>query len=759
MMSNSATEIMTKGIQKAVEIALSHVKVETRDELLGPVLSKHIKSGVGKVILEIACHADGLRVVLDTLLASGKIGPKGTHLARGFVALALAQILKIRNSYAGFTTGIESDILPFLKHYQNDNLPFGYRNENTRWSGIRAFANIAAKTHDNSAYQTFCNSLLQFARALLMANAVEEKEKVFFESLKKKLNSIKAEVSSGPDNSSIADSILRMVKEDFETMNTTDQLMDWLNENHWRYSSWLQAAQSGDPRGEILVGVCHMLGTGIDANQQEAIKWFRSAANRGHPEGKLKLADSLLFNDSTPAEKQEAIKIIRQFADEGNLLAKLKLGHCYEKGNGVPRDTKEALKYYRIAAESGHIFAQSYLGSLHDEGRIVNQDKKEAAKWYLLSAGQGNKSAMLSIGKMYCHGDGIEQDIEKGLEWMAKSAELGEHDADVELGKFYLNGPQAYRNPGLAFQRFFKVTNHKGQIQSYEGMFLLGICFLAGLGTARDKKEGLRLIHESANNLWEPAEEFLKNIGTSSMDFDLENIAEYYLDDALLEWLPNNGNRPNDIFAFDEVPIELFEEGSSIDLDPAFQDGSEKLDSSFNLENTIDDKANFDQVDKDENCLENETSDHGSLIKKIQSGTHLDKGDEQRFRVLLENCNDGEDAYLELKIKVLTDQVAKLISEWSPVCNCGAVIYMDIESISDTAASLLSKWSSKRTAFELSLTSLKEISVEGAKSLLHGYFHLRINIYILPEPVRKILLRRKIQQDFTKGKLLLRPLE
>ena len=69
---------------------------------------------------------------------------------------------------------------------------------------------------------------------------------------------------------------------------------------------------------QFALGTMYYLGTGVEKNYAEAVKWYRKSA------------------------------------EHGNFNAMELLGSMFEQGKGVEQDYEEAVKWYKKAAEKGH---------------------------------------------------------------------------------------------------------------------------------------------------------------------------------------------------------------------------------------------------------------------------------------------------------------------------------------------------------------------------------------------------------------------
>ncbi len=117
------------------------------------------------------------------------------------------------------------------------------------------------------------------------------------------------------------------------------------------------AAASGDRNAQYNVGLMHLKGQGVIADDQEAARWFRKAAVLGQVE------------------------------------AQAFLGALYADGQGVVQDYEQAAYWLAKAAEAGNAAAQCFLGQLYADGLGVEQDLVEAYAWLSVSEVNGYPEA------------------------------------------------------------------------------------------------------------------------------------------------------------------------------------------------------------------------------------------------------------------------------------------------------------------------------------------------------------------------------
>ena len=117
------------------------------------------------------------------------------------------------------------------------------------------------------------------------------------------------------------------------------------------------AAEEGDAKSQLRLGVAYLKGQGVEADSTLAVKWIQRAAEQGY-------ADA-------------------QYA----------LGAMYNAGRGALQSFPLAVKWFEKAAQQNHAEAQYSLGMMYRSGQGVPVDKSKAYIWFNLSAAQGHERA------------------------------------------------------------------------------------------------------------------------------------------------------------------------------------------------------------------------------------------------------------------------------------------------------------------------------------------------------------------------------
>jgi localization factor PodJL len=159
-----------------------------------------------------------------------------------------------------------------------------------------------------------------------------------------------------------------------------------------------QAANTGNARAQLIVGLKYLDGDGVPVNQTEAAKWLTKAADAGEP------------------------------------VAQYRLGGLYEGGLGVAADPVKAVRLYLAAANQGSRKAMHNLAVAYAEGKGVKKDYAEASRWFLKAATLGLKDSQFNLAVLYERGYGVPQNLVDAYKWYAIAASQGDGESKNRMG-------------------------------------------------------------------------------------------------------------------------------------------------------------------------------------------------------------------------------------------------------------------------------------------------------------------------------------
>jgi hypothetical protein len=133
-------------------------------------------------------------------------------------------------------------------------------------------------------------------------------------------------------------------------------------------------AQSGDATAQCNLGFSYATGNGVQANMEEAAKWFMRSAEQGHSGGMSNLGMCYEYGRGVNKNISEAIKWYNKAVDLGDTTAALNLGVLFYNGQEAPQNFLDAYRFIKIAAELGDSDAKGHLISIE---RVISASEKE----------------------------------------------------------------------------------------------------------------------------------------------------------------------------------------------------------------------------------------------------------------------------------------------------------------------------------------------------------------------------------------------
>jgi TPR repeat protein len=133
---------------------------------------------------------------------------------------------------------------------------------------------------------------------------------------------------------------------------------------------------------EYLMGVMYEYGYGVEADIQEALRWYRAAAKQGLPQAQNSLGFMYSLGLGVKRDAERAAYWLQRAAEQGHSGAQTNLGILYTSGRGVEKNEDEALYWFRSAARNGNIQAQELLASAYTQGWYgLPRDSLQADFW------------------------------------------------------------------------------------------------------------------------------------------------------------------------------------------------------------------------------------------------------------------------------------------------------------------------------------------------------------------------------------------
>lgn len=187
-------------------------------------------------------------------------------------------------------------------------------------------------------------------------------------------------------------------------------------------------------------------GQGVNADMNEAAKYYKMAAEKGEKtaiinyaymlkKGKIdnsdtqevmkyyKMAAECGENEFCPYEIVKYYRMSADYGDVSSMEMYAKLMDDNEEG-----DSKEAAKYFKMAANHGSVESMIIYATKAYNGEGIDVDKSEASTYYKMAADSNDSTEILNYARMLSNDDGIPADKEEA----EKYYKLSEDDSESE---------------------------------------------------------------------------------------------------------------------------------------------------------------------------------------------------------------------------------------------------------------------------------------------------------------------------------------
>ncbi|MDX2111209.1 MAG: energy transducer TonB [Verrucomicrobiota bacterium] len=258
-------------------------------------------------------------------------------------------------------------------------------------------------------------------------------------------------------------------------------------------------AKAGDRDAQLLLGMMHRFGLGMDCNDDLFRKWIRKAADQGEPAA-ARILVSMLLAENQEGESLGQIMLYKRIASAGKprlALEWLSLLPEEESTNwGVSFELNMDLALVNSDPTACFNLSQFYAVGLGTERNL-----RTGQVWLRKAAASGHAGALYELARCYDPNSSLVKSFQSmGLElpeitdpvkataYYEKAAEAGDLKALLLVARAYETGRGVEKNPEKAF-RFYKAAAAQDDAMS-QGQ--LAWCYDNGFGTAEDKVAALQ---------------------------------------------------------------------------------------------------------------------------------------------------------------------------------------------------------------------------------------------------------------------------
>lgn len=157
------------------------------------------------------------------------------------------------------------------------------------------------------------------------------------------------------------------------------------------YKELLPAAEAGDARAQVLLGLLTRAGAGTARDEALAVRWFEKAAAQGSAEGEAALGVAYFTGRGVAQDYAQAHAWFTRAADHGDASAQANLGLMHLEGHGVAKDDATAVRWFEKAAHLDESRAQIQLGIFNAQGQAeLAKNLMQALFWFTVVARKGD---------------------------------------------------------------------------------------------------------------------------------------------------------------------------------------------------------------------------------------------------------------------------------------------------------------------------------------------------------------------------------
>lgn len=292
------------------------------------------------------------------------------------------------------------------------------------------------------------------------------------------------------------------------------------------YQSLFQAGDQEDLPAESL-GVAYYFGHGVEPNQKKAFAYLEKAARMGSIQARS--LTGLCYTGGAGVEKDVSagLRWLEFAALCGDLDSQLALYLGSRFGSGEFESYRDGDKWGELLGKRGFTFHRDLKSADLNSLRIDAASSVAAQTAYGIMSGLGigmvrnQKFAETSLLKAYkegkCRDAGVlwanivlrrlppDQEMKASIEVLKSAYESGHGFAGSLYASYAASGFCSRQN----WQECFRVLKDADLTSEPAGRFLLGQCYLAGLGVDQDVKKGLTEVLATAKAGYAPSFCFL----------------------------------------------------------------------------------------------------------------------------------------------------------------------------------------------------------------------------------------------------------
>lgn len=251
------------------------------------------------------------------------------------------------------------------------------------------------------------------------------------------------------------------------------------------------------------IGICYLLGRGVEEDLQKAYEYLSKSAERKVPEALYYLG----VYYSKLGKNKTALKKYILAAEASFTESKHICGMCYLNGIGTRKNYVLACNYFKSADSDNYAPSTIKYAECNYFGIGTEKNYVKAAKLFLKATKFNDSDAQNYLGICHFYGNGVIKNYSKACEYFAFAKNKGSLTATNNLAICYKRNCGVHQNYAAAFENLKMGINDSAICQ-----YNIAICFRDGIGTQKENDAYFSYINISASQGFPPALKELSKI-------------------------------------------------------------------------------------------------------------------------------------------------------------------------------------------------------------------------------------------------------
>ncbi len=230
---------------------------------------------------------------------------------------------------------------------------------------------------------------------------------------------------------------------------------------------------------------------------------YRAQARQGSAQAQWQLAECYRQGLGVTPDAAKAFALYQQSARQGYIPAMHAVAVCYTLGVGTEPQPAAALPLLEQCAKQGYLKSVHALCKTYTEGiaGVVAPDYPRALELAMQGVAVGNKECLQGAGILLLVPDYGFNRVEEGMDLLRQAVQQGDGLSAYQLAVVYLGGEFGVTKD---YEQAVSWLKRGVELGNADSAYLLGGCYLEGVGVAPDAAQAIPLLQQAAEQALQP---------------------------------------------------------------------------------------------------------------------------------------------------------------------------------------------------------------------------------------------------------------